>query len=231
METKSEGKGILYIVATPIGNLEDMTFRAVRILKEVAFVLAEDTRQTSKLLNHYNISAQLVSYRDQNHDRMIGKVMEKLDLGLNLALVSDSGTPVISDPGFKLVRELVSRGYKVSPIPGPSAVVSALSASGVATDKFIFLGFLPKSDAHRKDLLKEYGSLNSTLVMYESPQRIGKLLQEIIDTLPSRRVTLANDITKMHEAFDTDYPEKLLELVNDGKIKQKGEFVVLVDKE
>lgn len=231
METKSEGKGILYIVATPIGNLEDMTFRAVRILKEVAFVLAEDTRQTSKLLNHYNISAQLVSYRDQNHDRMIGKVMEKLDLGLNLALVSDSGTPVISDPGFKLVRELVLRGYKVSPIPGPSAVISALSASGVATDKFIFLGFLPKSDAHRKDLLKEYGNLNSTLVMYESPQRIGKLLQEIIDTLPSRRVTLANDITKMHEAFDTDYPEKLLELVNDGKIKQKGEFVVLVDKE
>lgn len=231
METKSEGKGILYIVATPIGNLEDMAFRAVRILKEVAFVLAEDTRQTLKLLNHYNISAQLVSYRDQNHDRMIGKVMEKLDLGMNLALVSDSGTPVISDPGFKLVRELVSRGYKVSPIPGPSAVISALSASGVATDKFIFLGFLPKSDAHRKDLLKEYGSLNSTLVMYESPQRIGKLLQEIIDTLPSRRVTLANDITKMHEAFDTDYPEKLLELVNDGKIKQKGEFVVLVDKE
>lgn len=231
METKSEGKGILYIVATPIGNLEDMTFRAVRILKEVAFVLAEDTRQTLKLLNHYNISAQLVSYRDQNHDRMIGKVVEKLDLGMNLALVSDSGTPVISDPGFKLVRELVSRGYKVSPIPGPSAVVSALSASGVATDKFIFLGFLPKSDAHRKDLLKEYGSLNSTLVMYESPQRIGKLLQEIIDTLPSRRVTLANDITKMYEAFDTDYPDKLLELVNDGKIKQKGEFVVLVDKE
>lgn len=229
--TNNKNIGTLYIVATPIGNLEDVTMRAVRILKEVAFVLAEDTRQSAKLLSHYGISTHLVSYRDQNHERMISKVMEKLDVGLDLALVSDSGTPVISDPGFKLVRELVAKGYKVTPIPGPSAVISALSASGVATDKFIFLGFLPKSDSNRKDLLKEYGALNTTLVIYESPARVVKLLEEVATVLPGRKVTLANDITKLYEAFYTDSPQLLLERINEGKIKLKGEFVVLIDKE
>ncbi|MDD4382325.1 MAG: rRNA small subunit methyltransferase 1, partial [Candidatus Dojkabacteria bacterium] len=131
-------KGKLYIVATPIGNLGDVTYRAIEILNKVAFILAEDTRETVKLLNRYDIKTQLISYRDQNHDRMLEKIYEKLNMGFDLALVSDSGTPLISDPGFKLVRELRDREYEVIPIPGPSAVISALSVSGIPTDKFTY---------------------------------------------------------------------------------------------
>ena len=169
-------KGKLYVVATPIGNLGDITFRAVETLKKVSFVLAEDTRESYKLFNKYNIGTQLVSYRDQNHERMLDKVLEKLDVGLDLALISDCGTPLISDPGFKLIRELRERKYDVISIPGPSALTSALSISGLVTDKFTFLGFLPKSDIRRKKLLKEYVGIKGSIVFYESPNRLIKLL-------------------------------------------------------
>jgi len=149
-------KGKLYVVATPIGNLEDITFRAIDTLKKVTFVLAEDTRESYKLFNRYDIKTQLISYRDQNHEKMLGKILEKLDMGLDLALISDCGTPLISDPGFKLIRELRERKYDVVSIPGPSALTSALSISGLVTDRFAFLGFLPKSDIKRKKLLQEY---------------------------------------------------------------------------
>ena len=139
-------KGKLYIVATPIGHLKDMTFRAVEILKGVPFVLAEDTRESKKLLDRYEITTQLISYRDQNHERMLPKILEKLDMGLDLALISDCGTPLISDPGYKLVSELRELDYEIIPIPGPSALTSALSVSGMPVDKFVFLGFLPKSE-------------------------------------------------------------------------------------
>ena len=132
-------KGKLYIVATPIGNLSDMTLRAIEVLKSVAFVLSEDTRESKKLLDRYEIPTQLISYRDQNHERVIGKVLEKLDMGLDLALISDAGTPLISDPGFKLVRDLREKGYDVVSIPGASAVIAALSVSGLPTDRFVFL--------------------------------------------------------------------------------------------
>ncbi len=220
-------KGKLYIVATPIGNLEDITFRAVDVLKKVSFVLAEDTRETGKLLNRYEIKTQMVSYRDQNHERMFPKVIEKLDAGLDLALVSDCGTPLISDPGYKLVSELRELGYEIIPIPGPSALTSAVSVSGMPTDKFVFLGFLPKSEGKRIQLLQRYGQLEATLVIYESPHRLVKLLEEILKNLGDRRVFLAKDISKKREFFVYD---KASCIINELKKEKEifGEYVVLI---
>ena len=220
-------KGKLYIVATPIGNLEDITFRAVNILKKVPFILAEDTRETAKILSRYEIKTQLVSYRDQNHDRMFPKILEKLDMGLDLALVSDCGTPLISDPGYRLVAELRKLGYEINPIPGPSALTAAVSVSGMPTDKFIFLGFLPKSESKRKEILMRYGQLQPTLVIYESPHRLLKLLEEISDALGNREIFLARDISKKREEYVYEMVDSVIE---DLQKKEKifGEYVVLV---
>lgn len=224
----------LYIVGTPIGNLEDITLRAIRTLKEVNFILAEDTRETAKLLRKYDIATPLVSYRDQNHNRIITKVFEKLDLGLNLALVSDAGTPTISDPGYKLVHEVKMKGYEVIPIPGPSAVITALSASGIPTDKFIFVGFLPKSDSKREEILKKYMTDDSTIVIYEAPTRLIELLEMIANIDGKRNVSIANDLTKMMEKIEFGQVELLLknwkDLLSSGR-KIKGEFVISISKE
>lgn len=225
-------KGKLYVVATPIGNLEDITYRAVNVLKEVAFILAEDTRESKKLLNRYEIDTQLISYRDQNHDRMIDKIIEKLDFGLSLALVSDCGTPLISDPGYRLVKDLRDRGYIVESIPGPSAIISALSISGLPTDKFTFLGFLPKSDGKRNSLLKEYDNLDTTLVIYESPHRLVKLLENVLETLGDVTVGIAKDLTKMREDFWYGNVSEVLEMLKEKDFENNphGEFVVMVRK-
>lgn len=220
-------KGKLYVVATPIGHLEDMTFRAVDILKKVVFVLAEDTRESKKLLDRYDIGTQLISYRDQNHERIFPKVLGKLDMGLDLALISDCGTPLISDPGYKLVSELRELGYEIIPIPGPSALTAALSVSGMPTDKFIFLGFLPKSEGKRVDLLKKYGKLGSTLVIYESPHRLLKLLKQIHKVLGERRIFLAKDISKKREGFILEDVSSLIKKLEKEE-KIHGEYVVLV---
>ncbi|HVX92771.1 MAG TPA: 16S rRNA (cytidine(1402)-2'-O)-methyltransferase [Candidatus Dojkabacteria bacterium] len=220
-------KGKLYIVATPIGNLEDISFRAISMLKNVTFVLAEDTRQTLKLFNRYEIKTHLVSYRDQNHDRIMPKVLEKLDMGLDLAIVSDSGTPNISDPGFKLVRDLKEKDYEVIPIPGASAVISALSASGLNTDKFTFLGFLPKGDGKRITTLEAFKDIPTTLVIYESPNRLKSLLEEIEKVFGDRKISIANDITKLYEKIETGNLSDLKEKYS-GDLK--GEFVVLIEK-
>jgi 16S rRNA (cytidine1402-2'-O)-methyltransferase len=224
-------KGKLYVVATPIGNLEDMTYRAVSTLKKVAFILAEDTRESKKLLNRYEISTQLISYRDQNHERMMEKILEKLNMGLSLALVSDCGTPLISDPGFKLVRELRELGYDVESIPGPSAVIAALSISGLATDKFTFLGFLPKSESKKKNLLEEYGKLKNTLVIYESPHRIVKLIREIKENLGDRKVALAKDLTKLREEYFFGKVSEVIEELEERDFENNphGEFVVMIE--
>ncbi len=224
-------KGKLYVVATPIGNLNDMTFRAVDTLKSVAFILAEDTRETSKLLQRYEIQTQLVSYRDQNHDRMIGKVVEKLDMGLDLALVSDCGTPLISDPGYRLVRDLREKGYDVLAIPGASALTSALSVSGLATNRFTFFGFLPKSDVRREKLLSQYKELDSTLVLYESPNRLLKLLELLEKIFDDCIVTVARDISKMREQYffgDINTVKASID-VNDFENNPHGEYVVMVE--
>lgn len=225
-------KGKLYIVATPIGNLRDITFRAIDTLKDVAFILAEDTRETKKLLNEYEIDTQLISYRDQNHERMIGKVIEKLEVGLDLALVSDCGTPLISDPGYRLVRDLRQKNYEILSIPGPSALTSAVSVSGLPTDIFTFLGFLPKSDGKRDKLLTKYMDLDNTLVIYESPNRLFKLLKLICKLNSECLVTAIRDISKKREkAYFGKVIDVISSLSEDGlEETPHGEWVIVVSK-
>ncbi len=223
-------KGKLYVVATPIGNLQDITFRAIEILKSSMFVLAEDTRETKKLFNHYGIETQLISYRDQNHGRMIEKVVEKLDMGLNLSLVSDCGTPLISDPGYKLVRDLRQKGYEVISIPGPSALTSALSISGLPTDSFVFLGFLPKSESKREKLLSKYLKLDTTLVIYESPNRLERLLELVVSLGQDIQVSAIRDISKMREqVYYGEVGDVIDQLSKDGLVDNPhGEWVVIL---
>lgn len=223
-------RGKLYVVATPIGNLGDITFRAVEILKSVAFVLAEDTRESIKLLRKYDIPTQLVSYRDQNHERMMSKIYEKLDMGLNLALISDCGTPLISDPGFKLVRELRRNGYKIESIPGPSALTAALSISGLPIDKFSFLGFLPKSQKKRIELLKKYLSLGTTVV-YESPKRIISLLEAMSLIDENTFVVLLKDLTKSREEVIQGSTLEVIDILKEKGYEENphGEFVVVAN--
>jgi 16S rRNA (cytidine1402-2'-O)-methyltransferase len=225
-------KGKLYIVATPIGHLEDITLRAIETLKSVPFILAEDTRESKKLLDRYEINTQLISYRDQNHERMIEKILEKLDMGLNLALVSDNGTPLISDPGYKLVSDLREKGYEISPIPGPSAVISALSISGLPTDKFSFLGFLPKSDGKRKDIITNYLTLENTLVIYESPNRLFKLLSLLKEIDESISVCAIRDMTKSSEKVYFGNLDTVGKSLGEDGLKENphGEWVVLLSK-
>ena len=222
-------KGKLYVVATPIGNLGDITYRAVETLKNVTFILAEDTRETKKLLDKYGIQTQTVSYRDQNHDKMFSQILEKLDMGFNLALVSDAGTPLISDPGYKLVSQLRSLNYDVISIPGPSAVISALSISGLPSDKFIFLGFLPKSDAKRKNLVSKYLALNNSVIVYESPNRLMRLLSLIKNNFGNISVFLAKDISKSREENIFGSIENVINILDERNFEDNphGEFVCI----
>ena len=201
MAVVKDVKGKLFVVATPIGNLGDITYRAVERLKNVAFILAEDTRYTGKLLKHYEIKTQTVSYRDQNHDKMMGKILEKLNMGLDLALVSDAGTPLISDPGYRLVSELRDKGYDVMTVPGASALTASASIAGLPTDRLLFLGFLPKSEGKRSEALKLADTTEATLVLYESPNRIEKLLNSIKVMLGGeRKIAVCRELTKLHES-------------------------------
>lgn len=219
-------QGKLYIVSSPIGNLEDFSFRAIETLKNVTFIISEDTRETQKILNHFQISKPQISYRDQNHNVVIKKIIEILNDGLDIALMSDRGTPLISDPGFKLVREVIELGFKVESIPGASSVISALVVSGLPTDRFVFLGFLPKSESQRIQMLSKYGNLESTLILFESPYRILKLLEEIKLSLGDRNVAVVKELTKLHEEV---YRFNLKDL-DSQNIDTRGEFVVLVSK-
>ncbi len=223
-------KGKLFVIATPIGNLGDMTYRGVEVLKSVAFILAEDTRESIKLLRKYNINTALISYRDQNHERIFSKILEKLDMGLNLGLVSDSGTPLISDPGFKLIRELRELGYTVESIPGPSAVISALSIGGLPTDKFTFLGFLPKSLSKREKILQKYLALGNTLVIYESPMRVISLLESVKEIDSETQIVLTKDLTKFREEVSSGTSQELIASFKEKGFEKHphGEFVVLL---
>jgi len=225
-------KGKLYIVATPIGNLEDITLRAIDVLKKVSFILAEDTRESKKLLDRYEIQTQLISYRDQNHERIVDKIIEKLDMSLDLALVSDNGTPLISDPGYKLVRELRNRNYEVLTIPGPSALTSAISISGLPTDKFTFLGFLPKSNVKREVLIKKVLELENTVIVYESPKRLFKLLELIKKIDSTLFISAIRDMTKVHEKVYSDKIENIIEQLTNNGLRENpyGEWVVLISQ-
>ena len=221
--------GTLYIVSTPIGNLSDITLRALEVLKSVDVILSEDTRETAKILSKFEITKKQISYRDQNHSLVMPKILDLLNSGMNLALASDSGTPLISDPGYKLVRDCIDKGINVISIPGPSAALSALSISGLPTDKFVFVGFLPKQASQRKKLLEKYGKLDCTLVIYESPYRLSKLLSETLNVLGNRKVCIANELTKIYEKVLRGNVINLM--AETENIHIKGEIVFLVAKE
>ena len=191
-------KGRLYIVATPIGNLKDFTFRAIDTLKEVDFVFAEDTRNSIQLMKHYNIETKIDSYHEHNNVQKIPKIINLLNEGNNIGLISDAGTPTISDPGYKLIRACIDEKIDVIPIPGASSVTAALSASGLPSDSFFFLGFLPQKKG-RKKKISFLKSLDNTIIIFESPHRLLKTLKELHDELGERPVVVARELTKLYE--------------------------------
>ena len=193
--------GTLYVVATPIGNLEDITLRALRVLRGVDLLACEDTRQTAKLLNHYQISCPLTSYHEHNEREKADYLLEQLRAGKQVGLVSDSGTPCISDPGYRIVRAAIESGVRVVPIPGASALVVALSASGRPTNEFAFLGFLPSRKGPRRTFLQKLKAEPRTLVLYEAPRRLLESLLDIREILGDRQLTVAREMTKTHEEF------------------------------
>jgi 16S rRNA (cytidine1402-2'-O)-methyltransferase len=221
--------GTLYVVATPIGNLEDITYRAVRILRESAAIACEDTRQTRKLLDHYGISTPLISYHEHNEASRAAELVARLENGETIALVSDAGTPLISDPGYRVVRAAVEQGIVVVSIPGASAILTALAASGLPTDAFRFAGFLPAKQGQRRRLLDELKHEQATLVFYEAPHRITESLDDIQQVLGSRQVVVARELTKLHEEILRGTAADLKATL-ESRPAIKGEMTVLIGK-
>jgi 16S rRNA (cytidine1402-2'-O)-methyltransferase len=221
--------GTLYLVATPIGNLEDITQRALRVLAEVAVVACEDTRRTRVLLDHYGIRTKLVSYHEHNERERARELAELLEGGSDVAVVSDAGTPGISDPGFRLVQETASRGLRVVPVPGPTAFVAALVASGLPTDSFFFGSFLPARATQRRTRLLEVRSLAATLIFYEAPHRIREALLDAREVLGERRAVVVRELTKLHEEI---LRAPLTELAEHFAVESaaRGEMVLLIDR-
>ncbi len=217
--------GKLYIVATPIGNLEDITLRALRILKDVDIIAAEDTRQTLKLLNHFEISKPLMSYHRHNEEIKSNILIEKLKKGNNIALVSDAGTPGICDPGEEIIKKSIEEQIEVIPIPGPCAMVNALIASGVDTKEFCFLGFLPLNKKLRKEKIEEIKNAEKTIIIYEAPHKMKNTLGDLKDILKDRKVVLARELTKVHEEFIRKDIEELLAIVDN----LKGEMILIIE--
>lgn len=218
--------GNLYIVATPVGNLEDLTFRALGILSQVEAIACEDTRQTLKLLSRYKIKKRLISYFQPKEGQKIPRIIGLLEEGKDVALVSDSGTPGISDPGFRLIREAISRGLKVIPIPGPSALIAALCAAGLPTHRFLFLGFPPAKKERTRKLLQSLKDEEATLIFYLPPRKLADFLEAVEETLGNRPSVLARELTKMHEEFIRADVRTLREKL--AKTALKGEATLLV---
>jgi len=219
--------GILYLVATPIGNLGDLTVRAREVLSSVSFVACEDTRRSRVLLDHYGIGKELVSLPAFAEGERAGRILDRVAAGEDCAVVTDAGSPGISDPGEKLVTEALERGLRVVPVPGPSAVIAALSASGLPTGRFHFLGFLPRKGPERRAILEEIASLQATLVLYESPRRLAETLAELRDALGDRRACVAREITKVHEEFVRGTLSQLTGAYESAEVL--GEVVVIVE--
>ncbi len=220
-------KGNLYLVATPIGNLEDITLRAIRILKEVDLIAAEDTRQTLKLLNHLEISKKLISYHRHNEDVKKDLLIEKLLEGQNIAIVTDAGTPAISDPGEEIVKEAIKNNINVVPIPGACALINALIASGLDTKEFSFYAFLPLNKKLRKTKFEEIKKDGKTAIIYEAPHKLINTLEDILNNLGDRNIVLARELTKIHEEFIRG---KVSDIINKYKeIDPKGEFIILIE--
>ena len=219
--------GTLYLVATPIGNLEDISLRALRILRQVARIACEDTRHTERLLRHYEITTPTLSFHRFNEHRVLPGLLQRLLSGEDLALVTDGGTPAISDPGFSLVRDASEQGIRVVPIPGPSAPISALIASGLPADRFLFLGFLPHRSGDRKKLLTALRDHPHTLIFFDSPRRVRRSLEEMASILGNRRAALCREMTKVHEEFRRGRLEQLAASLVEGGLK--GEVTLVVE--
>ncbi|MGM0370634.1 MAG: 16S rRNA (cytidine(1402)-2'-O)-methyltransferase [Bacillota bacterium] len=220
-------KGSLYICGTPIGNLKDITLRALEILEEVDLIAAEDTRRSQKLLNYYEIDTRMTSYHEHNATQKKKKLLAKLKDGLNIALVSDAGMPTISDPGYELVKLLREEEIEIIPIPGPTAMTSALVVSGLATDKFVFEGFLPRKTGERKQYLQDLENEERTMIFYESPRRLEKSLRDILDVLGNRNATVCRELTKK---FEEKKSGKINQLLAEFKNQSpKGEIVIVLE--
>jgi len=229
MSGNASNEGVLYVVATPIGNLQDMSLRAIDILKSVDLVAAEDTRHTRKLFTYHGIATPLLAVHEHNERDVTGRLLARLAAGERIALVSDAGTPLISDPGFVLVRAAREAGVRVVPVPGASALVTALSVSGLPTDRFRFEGFLPPRQAARRQRLQTLRAQAVTLVFYESSHRIVEALADMADCLgAARRAVIARELTKTYETIHAGTLAELLDWLQADTNQQKGEFVVLV---
>ncbi|MFB9976947.1 16S rRNA (cytidine(1402)-2'-O)-methyltransferase [Pallidibacillus thermolactis] len=220
-------KGILYLVPTPIGNLEDMTFRAVRILNEANIIAAEDTRNTRKLLTHFEIQTPMVSYHEHNKESSGRHLIAQLKEGKSIALVTDAGTPAISDPGFELVRDAVNEGISVVSLPGANAALTALTASGIQPQPFYFYGFLPRKKKERNSELEQLKKLNATIIFYEAPHRIKETLSSLNEKFGNRSVVLARELTKKFEEYIRGNLYELLNWINNHEIR--GEFCIIVE--
>jgi len=222
-------RGTLYVVATPIGNLEDITYRAVRVLKEADLIACEDTRHTAKLLQHYGIDKSTVSYHEHNEVTRAEELVAKLEQGVNVAQVSDAGMPGISDPGYRVIKLAIERGVQVVPIPGPSALVAALAAGGLPTDSFQFLGFLPAKSGQRRTMLEALRQAQQTTVVYEAPHRIAATMQDLVEILGAEQpVVLARELTKLHEEFIRGTAAEVLRRVQEHELK--GEITLLIGR-
>ena len=226
LKATEAGAGCLYVVATPIGNLEDITLRAIRVLREADLVACEDTRQTMKLLAHLDIRKRLVSYHEHNEITRAPEIVIELEQGAKVALVSDAGTPAISDPGHRLVSLCLRHGIKVVPVPGASAFVAALAASGMAIDEFVFIGFLASRAAERRKALQELAAERRTLALYEAPHRLVETLEDALELLGNRPAVIAREVTKLYEEFLRGHLEDLLARVR--KKPPRGEITLLI---
>lgn len=220
-------QGILFIVSTPIGNLSDITFRAIEILKKVDKIFCEDTRVSRKLLAHYGIKKQLISCHSYNEEKRKGFILEELSSGGNIAFITDSGSPGISDPGTKIIKEVKEKGFKVTPIPGPSAVTASIQASGIDVSKFTFLGFLPRKPGEIKKILEPYKNNKNAIIIFESAKRVVKTLQILLEVLENRRIELNRELTKVFEENISGNIEDVIKKLERKQVK--GEITIVIE--
>jgi len=222
--------GTLYVVATPIGNLDDISTRAIDTLNSVDLILAEDTRHSQILLSHYQVQTKMISFHEHNEKNKIDKIVNELEKGMSVALISDAGTPLINDPGYALVKLAKEKDINVIPLPGPSAPIAALSASGLSSDAFIYLGFVPVKESERANCFHRLKSQKETTIFFESPKRVLNTFKELKSFIgSSRRVSLAKEISKRHETIITNSIEEIINFLEDKPEHQKGEFVILIE--
>ena len=222
--------GTLYVVATPIGNLDDISTRAIDTLNSVDLILAEDTRHSQILLSNYQVQTKMISFHEHNEKNKIDKIVNELEKGMSVALISDAGTPLINDPGYALVKLAKEKDINVIPLPGPSAPIAALSASGLSSDAFIYLGFVPVKESERANCFHRLKSQKETTIFFESPKRVLNTFKELKSFIgSSRRVSLAKEISKRHETIITNSIEEIINFLEDKPEHQKGEFVILIE--